>query len=46
MVHYIAQFADQYRLWPQNAAQFLPNGRPPAEGELFVQPDLARSIST
>lgn len=44
MVHYIAQFADQYRLWPQNAAQFLPNGRPPAEGELFVQPDLARSI--
>ena len=44
MAEYIARFADQYRLWPQNAAVFLPRGRPPAEGELFVQPDLARSL--
>lgn len=44
MVHYIAQFAHQYRMWPSSAAVFLPDGRPPAEGELFVQADLARSI--
>ena len=44
MAHYIAQFADQYRLWPQNAAVFLPGGAPPREGDLFIQPDLARSL--
>jgi gamma-glutamyltranspeptidase/glutathione hydrolase len=44
MAHYIAQYADQYRLWPQNAAQFLPGGAPPREGDLFVQEDLARSL--
>ena len=44
MAHYIAQFAEQYRLWPQNAAIFLPGGQPPREGDLFVQADLARSL--
>jgi gamma-glutamyltranspeptidase/glutathione hydrolase len=44
MSTYIHQFADNYRLWPQNAAIFLPNGRPPEVGELFVQQDLARSL--
>lgn len=44
MSHYITQFADQYRLWPQNAAIFLPNDRAPEEGELFVQQDLARTL--
>jgi gamma-glutamyltranspeptidase/glutathione hydrolase len=45
MAHYIAKNADHYRRWPQNAAIYLPGGRPPREGELFVQADLARSLS-
>lgn len=44
MAHFIANFADQYRQWPQNAAVFLPGGTPPREGDLFVQADLARSL--
>jgi gamma-glutamyltranspeptidase/glutathione hydrolase len=44
MAQYIDQFQEQYRLWPQNAAIFLPGGRPPAEGEIFVQSDLAASL--
>jgi gamma-glutamyltranspeptidase/glutathione hydrolase len=44
MAHYIAKHADAYRRWPQNAAIYLPEGRPPREGELFVQADLARSL--
>ena len=44
MAHYIAKNAETYRRWPDNAAIFLPQGRPPREGELFVQTDLARSL--
>jgi gamma-glutamyltranspeptidase/glutathione hydrolase len=33
-----------YRRWPSNAAVFLPGGRPPNIGELFVQADLARTL--
>jgi gamma-glutamyltranspeptidase / glutathione hydrolase len=44
MAHYIAKNVDTYRRWPQNAAIYLPGGRPPREGERFVQTDLARSI--
>jgi gamma-glutamyltranspeptidase/glutathione hydrolase len=44
MAHYIAMNARTYALWPQNAAIWLPGGRPPREGERFVQTDLARSI--
>ena len=44
MAHFIAQNEASYRRWPQNAAIWLPNGRPPREGELFVQTDLARSL--
>ncbi len=44
MAQFIAQFADQYRLWPQNAAIFLPQDKPPQEGDLFVQTDLAASL--
>lgn len=32
------------RAVPSNAAIFMPNGRTPATGELFVQSDLARSL--
>ena len=44
MAHYIEKNAATYRRWPQNAAIYLPGGRPPREGELFVQTDLARSL--
>jgi gamma-glutamyltranspeptidase / glutathione hydrolase len=35
---------DTYRRYPGNAAVFLPNGRPPAVGELFYQKDLAATL--
>ena len=44
MAHYIERNADGYRRWPASAAIWLPGGRPPREGELFVQSDLARSL--
>jgi gamma-glutamyltranspeptidase/glutathione hydrolase len=44
MAHYIERFADLYRRWPASAAIWLPGGRAPREGELFVQADLARSL--
>jgi gamma-glutamyltranspeptidase/glutathione hydrolase len=44
MAHYIARNADGYRRWPQNAAIYLPAGRVPREGELFIQSDLAASL--
>jgi gamma-glutamyltranspeptidase/glutathione hydrolase len=33
-----------YEEWPTNRAIYLPNGRPPQVGELFVQSDLAKSL--
>ena len=33
-----------YEEWPSNRAIYLPNGRPPQVGELFVQSDLANSL--
>ncbi len=44
MAHYIEKNVETYRRWPDNAAIFLSRGRPPREGELFVQTDLARSL--
>jgi gamma-glutamyltranspeptidase / glutathione hydrolase len=44
MAHFIDRYADGYRRWPANTAIWLPGGRPPREGELFVQADMARSI--
>ena len=32
------------RGWPSSAAVFLPDGRPPEVGKLFVQSDLARTL--
>jgi gamma-glutamyltranspeptidase / glutathione hydrolase len=34
----------EYEEWPSNRAIYLPNGRPPAVGEVFVQSDLAKSL--
>ena len=36
---------DKYRRWPDSARIFLPGGRAPRVGELFLQQDLARSIA-
>ncbi|HUF85861.1 MAG TPA: gamma-glutamyltransferase family protein [Thermohalobaculum sp.] len=33
-----------YARWPSSAAIYLPGGRPPEVGELFVQADLGRSL--
>ncbi|PHK93916.1 gamma-glutamyltransferase [Pseudoroseomonas rhizosphaerae] len=41
----IAAHRDEYARWPQNAAIYLPGGAPPAVGSLFVQADLARTLS-
>ncbi len=44
MASYIVDHADAYRRWPANAAVYLPNDKPPAVGDLFVQSDLARTL--
>jgi gamma-glutamyltranspeptidase / glutathione hydrolase len=36
----IERLADRLRQWPTSAAVFLPNGRPPRVGEIFVQREL------
>jgi gamma-glutamyltranspeptidase/glutathione hydrolase len=40
----IRRNADDYREWPQNAEVYLPGGKPPEPGDLFVQTDLAKSL--
>lgn len=37
----IAMLEERIRQWPTSARVFLPNGRPPAVGEILVQHDLA-----
>jgi len=44
MTRFITNAEENYRRWPDNAAIWLPNGRVPQPGELFVQSDLARSL--
>ncbi|HEX2173842.1 MAG TPA: gamma-glutamyltransferase family protein [Dehalococcoidia bacterium] len=39
-----ASAAEKYARYPSSAAVFLPGGRPPRTGELFVQRDLARTF--
>jgi len=33
-----------FELWPTSKSHFLPNGHPPQVGEIFRQPDLARTL--
>lgn len=40
----IAKAEDNYRRWPENEKIYLPGGKPPQPGDLFVQSDLGRSI--
>jgi gamma-glutamyltranspeptidase/glutathione hydrolase len=44
MADYIRDHEEDYRRWPSSVEVFLPRGRPPRVGELFVQSDLARSL--
>ncbi len=44
MAEYIRDNEESYRRWPSSAAVFLPKGRAPREGELFVQSDLGRTL--
>ena len=40
----LASSAQLYAQWPSSAAVYLPGGKPPKVGELFVQRDLGRTI--
>jgi len=40
----VADAASQFRQWPSSAAVLMPGGRLPETGEIFAQPDLARTI--
>lgn len=40
----IAEHADEYREWSENARIYLPGGEPPEAGDLFRQEDLGRSL--
>lgn len=40
----IRESEDNYRLWPENSDIFLPGGRVPEVGSLFVQQDLGATI--
>ena len=46
MAEIIAANEDGYRRWPENERIYLPSGRPPQAGELFVQSDLGARFST
>ena len=40
----IAKRADHYRRWTHNAEIYLPKGEVPRAGDLFIQPDLGRTL--
>lgn len=44
MAEVVADNAASYRQWASSAAIYLPGGKPPQVGDLFVQADLARSL--
>jgi gamma-glutamyltranspeptidase / glutathione hydrolase len=43
-VSYIERTRKIFERWPSSAKVFLPNGRVPKVGEIFAQPDLARTL--
>jgi len=45
MAAIIADYEDDYRKWPQNAEIYLPGGKVPQAGDIFVQADLANTIA-
>ncbi|MDA0262269.1 MAG: gamma-glutamyltransferase family protein [Proteobacteria bacterium] len=44
MAEIISANQEGYRRWPENERIYLPQGRPPQAGELFVQSDLGRTL--
>jgi len=44
MAQIIGEHEAEYRMFPSSIAIFLPNGRPPRPGEVFVQKDLAATM--
>jgi gamma-glutamyltranspeptidase/glutathione hydrolase len=44
MCEIISEHAEEYAEWESSAAIFLARGRPPQEGELFYQKELARTL--
>ena len=44
MSEIIGAHAEEYGHWPSSRAVYLPHGRPPRPGELFVQADLGRTL--
>lgn len=43
-VSYIERTRKIFERWPSSAKLFLPGGRVPKPGDIFVQPDLARTL--
>ena len=44
MSQFIKDNRDAYERWPASRKVFLPRGRAPEAGEIFVQPDLGRTL--
>jgi gamma-glutamyltranspeptidase/glutathione hydrolase len=44
MAEIMAEHEAEYRRFPSNVALYLPKGRAPLPGEIFVQADLARTL--
>ncbi len=44
MASYIEHNEKDYRRWPESERVFLPGGKPPATGTVFVQAELARTL--
>src|SRR5712671_5812002 len=44
MAEIIADHEAEYRAFPSNVALYMPKGRPPQPGEIFVQKDLAATL--
>ena len=44
MNYMLTGVVETLRNWPSSQELYLPNGHPPEVGELFVQPDLARTL--
>ncbi|WP_051469868.1 gamma-glutamyltransferase family protein [Chelativorans sp. J32] len=45
MAAIIADYEDDYRKWSQNAEIYLPGGKLPQAGDIFIQTDLANTIA-
>jgi gamma-glutamyltranspeptidase/glutathione hydrolase len=44
MAHLLATYAAGYARWPSSSSIYLPGGRPPEVGDVFVQSDLAATL--